>query len=191
LQIAFPRGNIAEGVQFVHLASEQPYVEFDIWLFTSVKHSGKFIYTPFAALDPPVRRATEVRINLDPSYRGTVVMCAMARWEDTEGKYHPYKKYPMFVRDHIEAELGGEKWLCFVSLPSVVHVKSELPPIPGTLLFAKEGGADGAVRCCYPQELLPAVKRIYPNLQIPKDAILPLRLVKAGSRSGPNTQQEK
>ncbi len=164
--------NVVEHVQTVRLVTEQPYKESNIWVLASSRGSGKYLYSTLPDFFPTKGRVGNLGLDGNPNYLGIVILCSLARWEGPDGEYHPYKKYPLFVRNHIEAELGGERWLCYVSLTGFMRARSQLPPVPGAVLFTEGISTDRSIRCRYPQELLPAVKKIYPNLEVPKEAIL-------------------
>ena len=152
---------IDENVDTVRLAESQPYKKFDIWIFESVSHHGRYLYSPLPA------RGHEFFFWNDPNYIGIVTMCNMAKREFPLGVYHPYKKYPKFVLDYLE----GERWACWTSTPSLMPIRTDLPPVPGAIIFFTEH-TGGPLKCRYEKKILPVVKTIYPNLEIPPEAIL-------------------
>ena len=158
---------IAANVEAVRLATDQPYRTYGIWLFQSTSHNCQYLYTPLST------KEHDVYWN-DPNYEGLVIMCTLAKWEGPQGVYHPYRKFPKFVRDHIEAELGGEMWTCWISAPGLGPIRTDLPPVPGAIIFTEHSQkiSGGPLKCRYEKKILPVVKTIYPNLEIPPEAIL-------------------
>jgi hypothetical protein len=167
-QAKWPQASeIEENVPTLHLCVDQPYKERGIWFFESIKRKANYLYSPLLAEEHEVFWD-------DPNYIGIVTMCTVAKWEGPIGIYHPYRRYPKFVMKHIENEFGGEKWTCLLSDPSLIHIKSNLPPVPGAILFVGEGGKRSltTVSCRYEKKILPVLRAIYPNLEVPDDAIL-------------------
>ena len=162
-----PASEIEENVPTLQLCVDQPYEEFGIWTFESIARRANYLYAPLLAVEHEVFWD-------DPNYLGIVTMCTMANWEGPTGIYHPYRRYPNFVMKHIENEFGGEKWTSLLSDPLLVHVKSDLPPVPGAILFVEESGKSSltTVSCHYEKKMLPVLRAIYPNLKVPVDAIL-------------------
>jgi hypothetical protein len=163
-EIRWPEPNeIAAHVTTLRLAMEQPYKKFGISLFQCTSHNCQYLYAPRSTKEHDVYWD-------DPNYYGVVIMCTLSKWEAPPGVYHPYKKYPKFVRDYIEDEMGGERWNCWISTIGFTAVGTDLPPVPGAILF--DAGRYSPRKSRYDKKMIPAIKAIYPNLKVPDGAII-------------------
>lgn len=163
---------IAENVSKIRLSDEQPYRQDHIWVFSAADGSRRYLYSPLRGVFNNVDDVSRVLFNREPGFLGLVVFCNMAQWQGPAGRYHPFKKYPKFVREAYERDYGGERWLCYLSATGLQSVKSELPPVPGTIVLAQDDNSARSWRCLYPKDIVPTVKKLYPNLKIPEEAII-------------------
>lgn len=146
----------------LEMSEIQPYREFNIWVIQSRSNNNQYLYSPLSAIiDVSLTR----RVGSDRSYR-KILFCNKAKWEGPEGQYHSYKKYPRFV----QKDLGIEKWGCVKTSVSYSAVPSEFPPVPGALVVFDDHLSPDKV--LYPSEVLPALKAIYPNVEVPDELIL-------------------
>ncbi len=157
--------DVHENVSTLSLAPSQPYTELGVWILRSETHDCRYLYTPLPAQE-------DDQYWSDPNYYSRVNLCTLSQWEGPEGIYHPYRKYPDFVRDHIQRNLGGEQWVCWISLSGYAHFSSSLPPVPGALILEDQLNGSSLLVVKYPEEVVPIVRAIYPNLMIPREAIL-------------------
>ncbi len=158
--------SVDDNVAEVDLAGNQPYSDYGIWVFKSTTYNEHYLYARSDIRDDETYWD-------DPNYCGIVAMCNAARWEGPSGTYHPFKKYPAFVRDYIDAEMGGEKWTCWNTGGGLGSVRCDCPPIPGARLFMLEPRKySGPLNVKYPVDILPLVRTIYPNLLIDEGNVL-------------------
>jgi hypothetical protein len=145
---------MAQELPFWQLNDIQPYSKFNIWVLESAANGINYLYSPLSNIN---------RKDPDPF---TIVSCTMAKREEPKGLYHPYKKYPKNVMKYF----GGEKWVCLLKDGSCAMLRSPIPPIPNAIVVFDN--QIKPIKICYPKNILPSLKAIYPNLEVPKEAIL-------------------
>lgn len=122
---------------------EQPYKSVDIYFFRGYRN-GKYLYT---------NKIPDKDILKNYRY---IYACNAAQKEIAEGIYiaHKAKEYhDYWVVVTLDAE----------DIPHVIH--SPIPPFPGCLLDANN-------EVYYPSEMLSALKKYYPSINIPEDKII-------------------
>ena len=121
---------------------EQPYKSVNIYLFRGYKH-GKYLYT---------NKIPDKDILKNYLY---IYACNAAK-KIVDGIYiaHKAKEYHDYW---VVVTLDSE------DLPYVIH--SPIPPFPGCLLDANN-------EVYYPSEMLSALKKYYPSIDIPEDKII-------------------
>lgn len=142
------------GVDCIFLTEEQPYSNYDIWVFESKRKKGyKYLYSPLSLL---VKDNKPDSVPDDIKFWDVVAFCSWGIYDAQEKKYKPY-----LLPDFYEKKLTPLKWPCytFTGIPS--HIETTKPPIPGSYIFHESDLKNKHL--CYTENILGILKSIYPK----------------------------
>ncbi len=163
---------LAENIPDLMLDSNQPYRLYEIYVLRTLKTKQWFLYSTETSSD--FLTASDLEGAGVPS-RGAmlhpVVMCVMGTHEVAPGEYRPYNEYPAALVRII----GEEAWITWVCLSAngllTGFFQSAIPPVPGCIALEYVSKPERS-KFYYPEAVLPKLRAIYPNVQVPEELIL-------------------
>jgi hypothetical protein len=160
---------LADQMSGVIFSNNQPYSDFGIFILVTKIDGNRFLYSP---------DRYQYEVKQLPKVHGSllsIIACVMADREVDTGHYEPYHDYPL----KLKKEIGFDAWKTwyFIGVDGqgdqfCYYVKSDIPPIPGCLVYTGAEVDPNNQKVYYPREILPVLKAIYSNLEVPKEAIL-------------------
>lgn len=170
---------LASSIPELSLPKTQPYSKFDIHVIEAKAISQVFLYSPDSLTLSETRKNTYNLLykNIDVIDKGglfgTVVLCVKADGREPNGVYRAYKEYPLKQAEGVGQE-AWKNWSFMMDcdfVPLALLIVSDTPPIPGCLVYT-DTDKPQSNKFYYPEQILPAVKAIYPNINIPEEQIL-------------------
>jgi len=167
-----PAQQVPEIVPGLVLDANQPYRSYGIYILRTLETDQWFLYSSNISSNSFTEKDFEDRgISTKDALVLPVCMCVMATREVSRGQYRAYHEYP----PSLAREIGEQAWRTWFFLspapPEVGRIESTIPPVPGCVAL------DCIVReekskFYYPEEILPQLRTIYPNVQVPEELIL-------------------
>lgn len=177
-----PTEELARQTPAISLPDRQPYRGYGVSVLKSENMGQCFLYSPAKLIDQD--RLVHIQHFLPASFEdeksvfharfaGIVMLCPLADRKDPDGKYYSCAEYPPSIKNQIPAKAWHEWCLIydFEGEGSVRHVNSHTPPVPGCIVYIDQTNPENN-GFYYPQELLPTLRAIYPDLRVPQEAIL-------------------
>lgn len=145
-----------KNIESIFMAEQQPYSDYDIWVFKSKRKKGhKYLYSPLSLLLND-HESNQCPVNVE-SYN-IITFCILGFYDEKTKEYRPN-----LLPEFYQKTLGSAEWFCYTIGGITYFSEFDKPPIPQSYVLENDSGKQSIY---YPEHVLDILKAIYPKYEL-------------------------